>query len=395
MKCISCGREIPAGNVYCPICGKEAQIISDKSVLEDDLLKVLMETEELSGEEVGLRTSYEEQKSAEEKEYRRQKKLELQKKKQKQRLIIIIIIAAVCIAAVGVFFGIRKSTSYDSIYDKAEVAYHTGKYEEAIEYAVKALDKKSDSIDAYILLGDIYVQTEDFDKAKNCYMKVLDMDQSNKTAYSKLLQLYDVTDDYAAIQALYETVPADDKNLLKLFDEYLIPVPEVNVKGGDYTEVVELKLSAQKGLDIYYTIDGTTPSVDKDKYEKPIKLEKEGEIVLKAICVDENNNASGILEETYVLEFAIPDKPEVTPDGGEVTTLTQVSIYVEEGTTVYYTWDGSTPNKSSTKYEGPFEIPEGNNILSAIAIDNITGEKSEVFKTNFIYYPETVDSTTP
>ncbi len=392
MKCISCGREIPSGNVYCPICGKEAQIISDKSVLEDDLLKVLMETDDFSGVEVDSRYSNEEQRLTEEKELRRQRKLELQKKKQKKRLMIILLIVVICIVAVGIVLGIRKNNSFDSLYDKAEVAYHTGKYEEAVELTVKALDKHPDSIDAYVLLGDIYVQLEDFEKAENCYFKVLDIDQSNNTGYQKLLQMYDKQEDYEAIQNLYET--AEDDNLKKLFDEYLVSLPEVNVKGGEYTEVIELSLSAKKGLTIYYTLDGTTPSEEKEKYEKPFKLDEEGEIVLKAICVDENGNPSGVLEQTYVLEFAIPDKPEVTPDGGEITTTQKVSIYVEEGTTAYYTWDGSTPNKSSSKYKSPIDIPEGNNILSVIAIDNITGEKSEVFKTNFIFYPEATDTTT-
>ena len=332
---------------------------------------------------------------AEEKELRRQKKLELQKKKKKQRMIIIIVIVAICVVAVGVFFGIRKNSSYDSLYNKADVAYHTAKYEEAIDYAVKALDKNPDSLEAYLLLGDVYVQLEDYENAENCYMKVLTIDQSNKDAYVKLLQMYDKAGDYEGIQTLYETVPADDTSLLKLFNPYLIPIPEVNVKGGEYGEVISIELSAKKGLSIYYTLDGTTPSEAKTLYEKSFEIKDEGKTVLKAVCIDESGNVSTILEETYVLEFEVPDKPEVTPDGGQFTAKTEVSVYIQEGTTVYYTWDGTTPDKTSTKYERPFEIPEGNNILSVIAIDNKTGEKSEVSKTNFIYYPELEDTTTP
>lgn len=394
MKCISCGRDIPSGNVYCPLCGKEAQIISDKTVLEDDLLKVLMDSEEFSGEVLGSRAVYEEQRLAEEKELRRQKKLELQKKKKKQRLIILLVVIAACIVGVGVFFGIKKSTSYDSLYNKADVAYHTAKYEDAIEYAVRALEKSPDSVETYILLGDIYVQMEDYENANNCYNKALSIAPNNVTIYEKLLRMFSAQDDYASIQELYESAPLEDAAIKKAFSDYLIPLPEVNIKGGAYEEVIELSLSSKDGLVIYYTIDGTTPSKDKQLYEKPFKLDKEGEIVLKAICMDEKGNASHMLEETYVLEFAIPDIPEVTPDGGEITSKQTVSIYVEEGITVYYTWDGSTPNKSATKYEGPFEIPEGNNILSVIAIDDITDEKSEVFKTNFIYYPVADETTT-
>ena len=38
MKCVKCGAGRKEGCVYCSVCGNEAQIVSDYSVLEDDYL---------------------------------------------------------------------------------------------------------------------------------------------------------------------------------------------------------------------------------------------------------------------------------------------------------------------------------------------------------------------
>ena len=42
MKCANCNAEIKDGSIYCPVCGKEAQMISGYSSLEDDFLHSLL-----------------------------------------------------------------------------------------------------------------------------------------------------------------------------------------------------------------------------------------------------------------------------------------------------------------------------------------------------------------
>ena len=50
MKCAKCGAELKVGCVYCSVCGQEAQIVSDDSVLEEELLRQLLMEEEASQE---------------------------------------------------------------------------------------------------------------------------------------------------------------------------------------------------------------------------------------------------------------------------------------------------------------------------------------------------------
>ena len=90
----------------------------------------------------------------------------------------------------------------------------------------------------------------------------------------------------------------------------------------------------------------------------------------------------------YTINIPAPDMPIVTPDGGDFGMETKVTVTVPDGCSAYYTWDGSTPNATSSRYTQPITVPEGNNVLSVIIIDNTTGLYSDTFRGNFIYYSQ-------
>ena len=48
MKCAKCGAELKVGCIYCSVCGQEAQIVPDYSILEDDYLRALLEEEKMA-----------------------------------------------------------------------------------------------------------------------------------------------------------------------------------------------------------------------------------------------------------------------------------------------------------------------------------------------------------
>ena len=59
MKCAKCGAEIRPGCVYCSNCGQEAQIVTEINILEDDLLRSMLEEEEKSGSQTETLVSIE------------------------------------------------------------------------------------------------------------------------------------------------------------------------------------------------------------------------------------------------------------------------------------------------------------------------------------------------
>ena len=101
--------------------------------------------------------------------------------------------------------------------------------------------------------------------------------------------------------------------------------------------------------------------------------------------MNEKNIYSDTVVKEYKVIIPVPKTPVITPDGGEFSEYTTVTITVPDGCSAYYTWDGSVPTKESFVYAEPIEVPEGEHILSAIAIDEKTGLSSSVLRIQYSY----------
>lgn len=85
-----------------------------------------------------------------------------------------------------------------------------------------------------------------------------------------------------------------------------------------------------------------------------------------------NNQTTGVPAYLYVLRPAVLE-PVITPATGEYSEHQDVTITAENGTTIYYTTDGSDPTSSSTPYEGTFAVhynANGPTTIKAIAVDD-------------------------
>ncbi len=391
MKCANCGEEIKVGCVYCPICGKEAQIVSDINLLEDEYLSELLEEEARAK----LKKQQEEKEEQEElqKAEKEEKKRKWQKR-QKQKKILLLVVLFACLAAVLIaVFIYQKRNSFDGLYERAQLSYNTGKYGEAKGLIEKALDKKEDSVAGYLLLGKIYVELEEPRQAEAQFQKAIALDPSSEDAYWQLLEFYDSEGETDKIIALKADVT--DEKILELFEDYLLQMPEADVEAGSYGDFLTVTLDVQtRGLDIYYTLDGSDPGEQGEKYEEPIQIDQEGQTILKAVSKDDEGNVSEVLEVVYEIELDLPEAPVISPDGGEFSSPKQIEISAPSGTTIYYTWDGSDPTKSSSKYTEALEMPEGNHVLSVIAVNDKNGAASQTVRRNFIYYPSDDDTKT-
>lgn len=405
MKCAKCGAEIRPGCVYCSNCGQEAQIVTEINILEDDLLRSMLEEEEQQktaeseseiehGEASGEKKNSDRQpvkrpKTGEAEPQKEKRPQESKKKKKKSRktlVILLIVLAAACVAVFGlVQYQHQNSASYQL--KKANEALRQKNYTSALSYVNHALQLDTDNQEAMLLQGQIYVQMKDNNQAETVFLQVIDQDPGCADAYKNLLELYDSMDSYDQILALKEK--ASDEEILALFDDYLVETPVISPEGGNYNEFPEVTLSVKgKGLKIYYTLDGSTPTSGDTLYEDAFSIEEQGKITLTAVAMDKDGHYSEPVSAKYVIELDAPDTPSVSPDGGTFHQASAVTVHVPSGTTVYYTWGDSTPTRNSARYTGPIDIPEGNNILSLVAIDE-NGMSSEVLKCNYIYYPET------
>jgi len=117
-----------------------------------------------------------------------------------------------------------------------------------------------------------------------------------------------------------------------------------------------ITITADGEAAIYYTTDGSTPTMSSSVYSTAITL-KDDITVIKAIA-----KAASDPFPTLVTTYNLPvcEKPVIT-QSGNIITITSTT----EGAEIYYTTNGDHPTTSSlnsTKYEGPFDKGIANEI---------------------------------
>ena len=388
MKCIYCGKELAEGELFCPACGKAVQIVPDYNVYDDDYLKEVLAQENQkkpattgTGKKTASVTSTA-QPSGKGKD---------PKQKKKQMMIIGGVIAVICVlilVLVLVGTGIQKkhANSFDYQVSLAEEAYKKGNTDDAITYYENALSLDKNNIEVRLILAGIYEEQKNYDAALVLYQEVIKIDSANRDACKGLIAIYEKQKNYDAIIELSDAV---DASLADLFTDYQVQTPKFSIETGVYDGAQTLVLSSDAGDSVFYTTDGSDPMEKGLMYTNPIPLDENNHTyVIKAVCMNDKNLYSDVVTNQYQIKIPAPDIPIVTPDGGDFGVETTVSVTVPDGCSAYYTWDGSTPTSASSRYAGPLTIPEGNNVLSVIIIDNTTHLSSEVYRGNFIYYAE-------
>jgi hypothetical protein len=73
--------------------------------------------------------------------------------------------------------------------------------------------------------------------------------------------------------------------------------PQASPAGGTFSTSQNVVLTAETGATIYYTVDGSAPSLSASVYTGPLTISTT--TTLKAIAVDAAGNESGIMEELY------------------------------------------------------------------------------------------------
>lgn len=415
MKCVHCGANIPDGQIVCPVCGREVQIVPDYNPLEDVLTREVRgsvegatrqirtddirkyrnnrrtqnvnSTRVLSEEELDRirerRKSSRPRNTGEIRRQRQQKRLEAAKRKRRNLLIVLFVILALIIAGVVVVY----QNSYSSMVKKGYRAIQTKNYSTAENYFKRAITKDKSRPDAYTGYAEIYIDQDDLDSAEDVFLSAIENQPTNSELYQAAIDFYMDTKQQEKVSELLQN--CENKDVLNAVSDYVSSAPVFTPEAGKYTEVQEITIKSSTGGDIYYTTDGSDPTASSGtKYTEPVLLQNEGETQIRAIAVNKKGIPSVVASSTYTIEFPIVNAPAVTPSTGQYTEATQITITVPDGYTAYYTMDGSTPDpksSSTTKYTGPVEMPKNTQtIFNAILVNNQNGKATDVTTRNYI-----------
>ena len=141
-------------------------------------------------------------------------------------------------------------------------------------------------------------------------------------------------------------------------DKPLTPVIKASVLPGTYLESQTVSLTGSNSSDaIYYTTDGTEPSLSSSVYSSPIKVN--GNMTIKAFGYNEGAEpqSGSVYEFSYKIDpNADIEAPKITASksSGKYTEQISVNFKITDnksnGVKVYYTTDGSSPTESSDSY---------------------------------------------
>lgn len=164
------------------------------------------------------------------------------------------------------------------------------------------------------------------------------------------------------------TVKGPGGSNTKVKEDYIMvsdanpPVPKANLASGLYNHTLTVILTATDDdpnttITFYYTLDGTDPTWNilpgsnstRIFYQGPIIISKEGITILKFIAADSLAHVSDIFTKTYTIDKTA-SKATVSLKSGSYNTNKKVTIKLNEKGNIYYTLNGSTPTKTSKKY---------------------------------------------
>lgn len=163
-----------------------------------------------------------------------------------------------------------------------------------------------------------------------------------------------------------------------------LSVPVFSPEAGEVAKGTTVTLTSSEGAEIYYTTNGTVPSVVSSKYEASIVIDKA--MTIKAIAVKEGYLDSDVVSASYTLE-KIPvssiklNSTELQLDAGETATLT-ATILPSDATEQTVTWSSSKEETATVTQEGVVQAKQAGECVITAEADGQTANCSVVVTGN-------------
>lgn len=186
------------------------------------------------------------------------------------------------------------------------------------------------------------------------------------------VQRYYLNDGYYIYRRNYSrSVSYTPDNAVPLAEDGWLQAPALELETNADGSAILVSLSHSSGANIYYTTDGTAASTSSTLYTDPIAVT--GETTVRAIADHSGTNATGCFELIYTVEAETASAPALqcvsgALDGATVQSGSYVTLVSDEGTTVYYTTDGSVPTMQSAKMSAEGILITADTTLRAIAV---------------------------
>lgn len=341
MKCPKCHREVEKGSLYCPHCLAEIPWVREFDSVET-LLKKEQQRKPQKIKNSGRKRR---------KQWKKKLKKKVKEKLSFSRKQIFLLALVGLLLLCAVFY--REFHTFPHLYSYAEKQYELGNYEIATQIADEALDQEPDSEAANILMARIMEAQGDIKSAILMLRPMIRNQTAGISVYQEIVKLLAMDGRMSEIKILLKN---SSQEIRDACSEYVCDPPVTSLAPGTYTSAQTVELRADYDT-IYYTLDGSVPDQNSQKYTGPIAL-KEGTTELKAFGVNERGMESDLITRKYVIVLKTPHAPKVSPKSGDYSKKTKIKVMIPDGCKAYYAFD-SEPDINSTIYEQPISMPQG------------------------------------
>ncbi len=402
MKCPKCKAEMGEGKLLCENCGEEVMMVPDFDLeLEQEIDRTLRSmaedfAEQMATDGEGEYKDREESDGLDDLEDVMADSLEdylpswgVRMKPSTKRMILLALgaIAVIVLVIGGVRLASRviKENSFDYQYQLGMDYYATGEYLKALEHLENASEIEAEHVQTRYQMALCYEQLGQTKSTILICHEVLGLEGGKLTeVYDKLIGLYL---DSEAYQDVWDVLKScNDEVILGKYAEYTAYTPQLDTSEGVYDRPVSVSFTEYENGFVYYTLDGSKPTMNSNVYQKPIRLEQ-GDYQIKAMYVNLYGVQSEVMSKSFYIKLAAPLAPEVNLDSDTYTQPAFIEVYHNNNTKIYYTKDGTTPTEKSNRYIGKMELPLGLSNYAFVAID-ANGLSSEVVKRTYRFEPE-------
>ena len=231
-----------------------------------------------------------------------------------------------------------------------------------------------------------------------CYGELFPGKYYENTGSLSSITNYYLNGGYSIYRRAYSgSVSFRESNAVNLQESGYAPAPliSMSINEAGNAKVVKLLHSRENAV-IYYTLDGSTPTKNSTRYTGPFELTRNTTVKAIADC-------GAPFTGSYTLTYQVTVEKAETPfivlvdgaiDGNVVSAGSKITVMNNAGDTIYYTTDGSTPTKLSTKMTGDGVTIDKAMNFKAVAVSgsNLNSDVAEINVTIGTFHTITASS---